>query len=82
MDVRAGELAAFYEAPPGAGPFPGVVVLHEIFGLNDDIRRITTRLAGEGYAAIAPDLYSAGRPKALCIARTMLATAPPPEGAV
>jgi carboxymethylenebutenolidase len=46
--------------PEGPGPHPGVLVLHEAFGLNDDMRRICRRFAEEGYAALAPDLYSAG----------------------
>jgi carboxymethylenebutenolidase len=48
-------------APVGEGPHPGVVVLHESFGLNDDMRRIARRFADAGYAALAPDLYSHGR---------------------
>ena len=37
-------LSAALAAPDaGDGPFPGIIVLHEIFGLNDDIRRITAR---------------------------------------
>jgi carboxymethylenebutenolidase len=56
--------------PDGPGPHPGVVVLHEIFGLNDDIRRIAGRFAAEGYAALAPDLYAHGN-KALCLARVL-----------
>jgi carboxymethylenebutenolidase len=59
--------------PDGAGPHPGVVVLHEAFGLNDDMRRICERFAREGYAALAPDLYSySSAPKAVCLTRTML----------
>jgi carboxymethylenebutenolidase len=46
--------------PDGPGPHPGVLVLHEAFGLNGDIRRITSRFADEGYVALAPDLFSAG----------------------
>ena len=53
---------------------PGVLVLHELFGLNDDIRRIARRFAEHGYVALAPDLYSVGpRAKPLCIRRTMRA---------
>lgn len=51
---------------------PGVLVLHEIFGLTDDIRRITRRFAAAGYIALAPDLYSAGT-KALCVVRAVRA---------
>lgn len=43
-----------------AGPRPGVVVVHEAFGLNDDIRRITDRFAAHGYHAVAPDLLAGG----------------------
>ena len=71
------ELTAFYAEPeppagadPGAPlpPHPAVIVVHEIMGLNDDIRRIAARFADSGYVALAPDLVGAGfRP--LCIAR-------------
>ena len=59
--------------PRAAGRRPAVIVIHEIFGLNDDIRRITGRFADLGYVAFAPDLYDAGGARLLCIARTMLA---------
>lgn len=36
---------------------PAVLVIHEVFGLNDDMRRICRRFADNGYHAIAPDLY-------------------------
>ena len=56
-----GDVHAHLAVPPvGAGPWPGVVVLHEPFGLNDDIRQQADRLAAAGYLALAPDLYSAG----------------------
>lgn len=47
--------------PAAEGPRPGVLVLHELWGLNDDIRTIARRLAGEGYVALAPELYGPGR---------------------
>ncbi len=52
---------------------PGVIVIHEIFGLNDDIRRLTGRVADLGYVALAPDLYDGPGMRAICIARTVLA---------
>jgi carboxymethylenebutenolidase len=56
-----GDVKAHLAIPPvGTGPWPGVVVLHESFGLNDDIRQQADRLAAAGYLALAPDLFSAG----------------------
>ena len=52
-DATTGYLAT----PRGGGPWPGVVVIHEWWGLNDNVRTMTRRLAGEGYAALAVDLY-------------------------
>jgi carboxymethylenebutenolidase len=46
--------------PAGPGPWPGLVVIHEIFGLNDDIRGIARRFADAGYVAATPDLMAAG----------------------
>ncbi|HEX5309183.1 MAG TPA: dienelactone hydrolase family protein [Solirubrobacteraceae bacterium] len=56
--------------PDGPGPHPGVVVLHESFGLNDDIRRIAARFVDAGYAALAPNLFSHGS-RIVCLARLM-----------
>jgi len=44
-------------APPGPGPFPAVVVIHEWWGLNDQVKEEARRLAAEGYLALAVDLY-------------------------
>jgi carboxymethylenebutenolidase len=66
-----GTLSAELFMASGEGPHPGVVVLHESFGLNDDIRRIARRFADAGYAALAPDLYSHGR-RLVCLSRVML----------
>jgi carboxymethylenebutenolidase len=40
-----------------AEPLPGVIVIHEWWGLNDNIKAMTRQLAGEGYVALAVDLY-------------------------
>jgi carboxymethylenebutenolidase len=44
-------------AVPAAGRGPGVVVLHEAWGLDDHIRGVCARLAREGFVALAPDLF-------------------------
>ena len=49
----SGELAV----PAGAGKAPAVVVLQEWWGVNDHIRSILSRLAADGFLALAPDLY-------------------------
>lgn len=57
----APQLEAHLAVPPvGTGPWPGVVVLHEAFGLTIDIRQQADRLAAGGYLALAPNLFSAG----------------------
>ena len=64
-----GSLQGYLASPGGSGPWPGVVVLHEAFGLTDDIRTITDRFASEGYVALAPDLFSWG-PTFRCLVST------------
>lgn len=54
------------EARPGR---PGVVVIHEAIGLNEDIRRIAARFADAGYVALAPDFLARLGPVPICIAR-------------
>ena len=63
-------LEAYLAKPEGAAPFPAVIVIHEIFGLNDNIRDIARRFANEGYAALAVDLF-AGRNRMVCMFRFM-----------
>ena len=46
-----------YLAVPASGSGPGVVVMQEWWGLNDQIRGMADRLAGEGFVALVPDLY-------------------------
>jgi carboxymethylenebutenolidase len=46
-----------YVARPMAQSAPAVVVLHEVFGVNADIRKTCDELARQGFLAIAPDLF-------------------------
>jgi carboxymethylenebutenolidase len=48
---------------------PGVVVIHELLGLNDDMRRIAGRFADAGYPTLVPDFLAGLGPKPICIAR-------------
>jgi carboxymethylenebutenolidase len=67
--MKAESLDTSYLAlPDGAGSFPGVVVVHEASGLNDNIRDICGRFVREGYAALGVDLF-VGRNRAVCMAR-------------
>jgi carboxymethylenebutenolidase len=50
----------------GPGPWPGIVVIHEILGLNDAIRRAADDIAAHGYLALAPDLFD-GRAWIRCV---------------
>jgi len=65
----AGPPPGFLATPEaGEGPWPGIVMIHEAYGLNDNIRGLARRYASEGYAVYAVDLF-AGRSRALCMAR-------------
>ncbi|WP_457963401.1 dienelactone hydrolase family protein [Arthrobacter sp. D1-29] len=63
-------LGGYLATPPGAGPFPAVLMIHEAFGLNDMTRRHADRLAKAGYLTLALDLFSAGGPSR-CLVSTM-----------
>jgi carboxymethylenebutenolidase len=55
-DVLRGVLAV----PDGPGPWPAVVVVHELFGIDDEMRKQLAHLANLGYLAVMPDLFSMG----------------------
>ncbi len=52
-----GGIAQGYLATPGTGAGPGVVVIQEYWGLVPHIQDVCDRLAGEGFVALAPDLF-------------------------
>ena len=64
------QINGYLARPEGDGPFPGIVVIHEAFGLKENIKDITRRLADAGYIALAVDLFT-GRNQALCMFRFM-----------
>src|SRR4051795_5655795 len=43
--------------PSGKGPFPAIIVIHEWWGLNDWVKEQASKLAEQGYVALAVDLY-------------------------
>jgi carboxymethylenebutenolidase len=53
-------MRAHLARPDGDGPWPGVVLVHDIVGNSRDLRQHAERFAASGYLAIAPDLYSWG----------------------
>ncbi len=61
-------LEAYLIGPNDPNPHPGVVIIHEIFGLNDNIREIANRFAAEGYTTLAVDLFSGGN-RTICLLR-------------
>ena len=63
-----GELAI----PSGEGPWPGLVMIHEAYGLDEVMRDHAERLAGAGFLTLAVDLYSAGG-AVRCLVATMSA---------
>lgn len=71
-DVSTEELktGGYLALPDGDGPHPGVVVIHEAFGLNENMKDVAGKFAGEGYAALAVDLFG-GRNRAVCMTRFM-----------
>ena len=56
--IEGEEITGYLATPEnGAGNAPGLIVIHEWWGLNDNIRMMADKLAGEGYQALAVDLY-------------------------
>ena len=53
-----GPIPAYYARPQGAGPFPIILVIEEIFGVHEYIKDVCRRFARLGYLAVAPELYA------------------------
>jgi carboxymethylenebutenolidase len=77
-DGPAGSVPALLVRPqPASGPRPGVIVIQEVWGVDDHIADLCERFASAGYVALAPDLYAAAgtRPQALAFERVERAKA-------
>ncbi len=61
LDTAAGPVGALLLTPTtGEGPWPGVVVIHDVYGFTQDVQNISRRVADAGYVVITPNLYSHG----------------------
>jgi carboxymethylenebutenolidase len=58
IPVPGGEIPAYRAMPDHGGPFPTILVVHEVFGVHEHIKDICRRLAKAGYFAVAPYLYA------------------------
>ena len=70
--VQIGAIAGYLNGPDDTTRRPGVIVIHEAFGLNDNIRGIADRFVAQGYRALAVDLFSHGGNRRFCMVRVML----------
>lgn len=70
ISTPAGPIDALLTVPRSAGPWPGVVVIHDAIGYEPDNAAVSARVADAGFVALTPNLYSRGG-RARCIARVM-----------
>jgi carboxymethylenebutenolidase len=71
---ETGDVLAHFAKPKGNAKLPGVIVIHEIWGLVDHIKDVARRIASEGFLAIAPDALTplGGTPEDATEARSVI----------
>jgi len=52
-----GDMRVYVASPEGSGPYPAIIVIMEIFGVNEHIQEVTRRYAEEGFVAASPEVY-------------------------
>ena len=70
IDTPAGPIDALLGLPPGEGPWPGVVVIHDAFGYRPDNEAISRRIAQAGFVALTPNMFARGG-RVRCVTRVM-----------
>jgi carboxymethylenebutenolidase len=70
LNTPDGPIDALLDMPDGAGPWPGVVVVHDAIGYGPDNESVSERIAAAGYIALTPNLYARGG-RVRCVARVM-----------
>ena len=72
-------LRAYLAQPAGDGPFPAVLLVHEFFGINEDITQKADLLAQQGYLVLAVDAYRGNTTRQIPRAIWLVVTAPQDE---
>ena len=72
VDGMSKNLEAVLGIPDGEGPWPAVVVMHEIFGIDEEMRKQVAHIASLGYLALMPNLFTEGGMRR-CVSATMRA---------
>src|SRR5919206_4876102 len=62
IEAAGGPMEGYLAAPDGWPPGPAVVVVQEWWGVDEHIEDVARRLAAEGFAGLAPDLYRGRQP--------------------
>jgi carboxymethylenebutenolidase len=70
IPTARGDMPGYLARPSGQGPWPGVIVVHDVFGMTTDLRRQCDWLAEAGFLALGPNLYSWDR-KFTCVRSTI-----------